>query len=131
MNNSFNSPSSFEKVSNLLSNISDTCDSLISVLDINTDEVCEYTQNVSTKLWSEFFDIVTINFIKLKQHISELNLIMSDTSIYTQDELFTIEKSLLSIESKIQKLSTNYSFKDTFALPINELLVSIKSFSLS
>ena len=130
MNNSLNSPSSFTKASNLLSNISDTCDSLLSVLDASTDEVCDYTQSVSTKLWSEFFDITTVNFIKLKQHISELSFIMTDISNYTQDELTAIEESLLSIESKIQKLSTNYAFKDTFALPIDELLVSIKSLSL-
>lgn len=130
MNNSLNSFSSFEKVSNLLSSISDTCDSLLSVLDVNTDEVCEYTQSVSTKLWSEFFDIATVNFIKLKQHILDLSLIMSDVSTYTEEELLAIEQSLLFIESKIQQLSTNYSFKDTFALPISELLVSIKSLSL-
>lgn len=130
MNNSFNRLSSFEKVSNLLSNISETCDSLFSVLDVNTDEVCDYTYTVSTKLWSEFFDIATTNFIKLKQHLVDLKLMILDTSIYTQKEIIMIKNSLSSIETKINKLSDNYAFKDTFSLPISELLLDIKSFSL-
>ncbi|MDR0860010.1 MAG: hypothetical protein LBO09_03340 [Candidatus Peribacteria bacterium] len=61
------------KVSQLVENIANTCDALISALEVNAQSVGSYGGGIVEHFDSEFVDRVVKALLKIKYHVTRLD----------------------------------------------------------
>ena len=84
---SLNSIQSNEKLSNLMDKINETCDALISALEVNAQSVGEYGGWVAHQINTEYVDILIKNILKIKYHLLRLEKELNNGLVTSRDEL--------------------------------------------
>lgn len=126
-----------EKLSFLMDKINETCDALISTLEINAQSVGEYSGWVAHQINTEYIDILIKNILKIKYHLFRLEKELNNGLISSQDELKLIVEWLLDTIDTIDRVCANdgylrnqFSFatdelKELITKMLNEITISI------
>ena len=119
---SLNSLQSNEKLSNLLDKINETCDALISALEVNAQSVGEYGGWVAHQINTEYVDILIKNILKIKYHLLRLEKELNNGLINSEDELKCIVWGLLDTIDTIDTVCANAGYlRNQFSFATDEL----------
>lgn len=111
-----------EKLINLIEQINDTCNALISALDINAESVGTYTGGVAQQINTEYVDILIKNILKIKYHLLRLEKELHNGLINSSDELKFIVEWLLNTVDTIDSLCMNDGYlRNQFSYATDEL----------
>ena len=136
---SVNSIQSNEKLSNLMDKINETCNALISALEINAESVGAYGGWVAHQISTEYIDLLIKNILKIKYHLVRLEKELNNGLISSQDELKFIVGWLLdtidtidTICAKDGYLRNQFSFatdelKDLITKMLDEITISLSA----
>ena len=134
---STNSIQSNERLSNIMDKIDETCNALISALEINAQSDWEYGWWVAHKINTEYVDLLIKNILKIKYHLFRLEKEIKNGLISSQEELKCIIGWLLDTIDTIDTVCANdgylrneFSFatdelKDLITKMLNEITISI------
>ena len=134
---SANSIQSNEKLSSLMNKINETCDALISALELNAQSVWRYSGWVAHKISTEYVDLLIKNILKIKYHLFRLEKELNNGLISSHEELKCIIGWLLDTIDAIDTVCANdgylrnqFSFatdelKDLITKMLNEITISI------
>lgn len=119
---SINSIQSNEKLSNLMDKINETCDALISALEVNAQSVGEYGWWVAHKISTEYVDLLIKNILKIKYHLLRLERELNNWLINSQEELKCIVEWLLNTIDTIDTVCINDGYlRNQFSFATDEL----------
>ena len=119
---SANSIQSNEKLSNLMDKINETCDALISALEVNAQSVGEYGWWVAHQISTEYVDLLIKNILKIKYHLLRLERELNNWLINSQEELKCIVEWLLNTIDTIDTVCINDGyFRNQFSFATDEL----------
>ena len=136
---SLNSIHSNEKLSNIMDKISETCNALISALEVNAQSVWEYGGWIAHQINTEYVDILIKNILKIKYHLLRLEKELSNGLISSKDELKCIVGWLLDTLDTIDEVCLNdgylrnqFSFatdelKELITKMLNEITISVSA----
>ena len=119
---SSNSILSNEKLSNLIDKINETCNALISALEVNAESVGGYSWWVAHQINTEYIDILIKNILKIKYHLLRLEKELNNWFASSQDELKYIIWGLLDTIDTIDTVCANDGYlRNQFSFATNEL----------
>ena len=119
---SSNSILSNEKLSNLIDKINETCNALISALEVNAESVGWYSWWVAHQINTEYIDILIKNILKIKYHLLRLEKELNNWFASSQDELKYIIWGLLDTIDTIDTVCANDGYlRNQFSFATNEL----------
>ena len=119
---SSNSIQSNEKLSNLMDKINETCNALISALEVNAEAVGQYGGWVAHQINTEYIDILIKNILKIKYHLVRLEKELNNGLITSQDELKFIVGWLLDTIDTIDTVCANDGYlRNQFSFATDEL----------
>ena len=119
---SLNSIQSNEKLSNIMDKISETCNALISALEVNAQSVWEYGGWIAHQINTEYVDILIKNILKIKYHLLRLEKELSNGLISSEDELKCIVGWLLDTLDTINEVCLNDGYlRNQFSFATDEL----------
>ena len=119
---SVNSIQSNEKLSNIMDKISETCNALISALEVNAQSVWEYGGWVAHQINTEYVDILIKNILKIKYHLFRLEKELNNGLISSEYELKCIVGGLLDTLDAIDTVCVNDGYlRNQFSFATNEL----------
>ena len=119
---SSNSILSNEKLSNLINKINETCNALISALEINAESVGGYSWWVAHQINTEYIDILIKNILKIKYHLLRLEKELNNWFASSQNELKYIIWGLLDTIDTIDTVCANDGYlRNQFSFATNEL----------
>jgi len=119
---SANSILSNEKLSNLIDKINETCNALISALEINAESVGAYGGWVAHQISTEYIDLLIKNILKIKYHLLRMEKELNNGLINSQDELKCIVWWLLDTIDTIDTVCVNDGYlRNQFSFATNEL----------
>ena len=119
---SSNSIQSNEKLINIMDKINETCNALISALEVNAQSVGEYGGGVAYKINTEYVDILIKNILKIKYHLFRLEKELNNWLINSQDDLKCIVGWLLDTIDVIDTVCANDGYlRNQFSFATNEL----------
>ena len=119
---SANSIQSNEKLTNLMEKIDETCNALISALEVNAQSVGEYGGWVAHKISTEYIDILIKNILKIKYHLFRLEKELNNGFITSQEELKLIVGWLLDTIDTIDTVCANDGYlRNQFSFATDEL----------
>ncbi|MDR3169173.1 MAG: hypothetical protein LBU27_05450 [Candidatus Peribacteria bacterium] len=110
------------KITQLVKNIAQTCDALVSALEINTQSVGNYGGSVLYHFDSEFVDRVVNSLLKIKYHTMRLDKELKNGLISSCEELEQVVSGLLQTIDSLDTLMLEDGFmKNQFSWAIEEL----------
>ena len=119
---SANSIQSNEKLSNLMDKINETCNALISALEVNAESVGSYGGWVAHQINTEYVDILIKNILKIKYHLVRLERELNNGLISSQEELKCIIWWLLDTMDTIDTVCANDGYlRNQFSFATDEL----------
>ena len=119
---SLNSIQSNEKLSNLMDKINETCDALISALEVNAESVGSYGGWVAHQINTEYIDLLIKNILKIKYHLFRLERELNNGLITSRDELKYIVEWLLDTIDTIDTVCANDGYlRNQFSFATDEL----------
>ena len=119
---SLNSIQSSEKLSNLTDKINETCNALISALEVNAESVGQYGGWVAHQINTEYVDILIKNILKIKYHLIRLEKELNKWLITSEDELKCIVGWLLDTIDTIDTVCVNDGYlRNEFSFATDEL----------
>ncbi len=119
---STNSIQSNERLSNIMDKIDETCNALISALEINAQSVWEYGWWVAHKINTEYVDLLIKNILKIKYHLFRLEKEIKNGLISSQEELKCIIGWLLDTIDTIDTVCANDGYlRNEFSFATDEL----------
>jgi len=119
---SVNSIQSNEKLSNLMDKINETCNALISALEVNAKSVGEYGGWVAHQISTEYVDILIKNILKIKYHLIRLEKELNNGLISSEEELKCIIWWLLDTIDTIDTVCANDGYlRNQFSFATDEL----------
>ena len=119
---SANSIQSNEKLSNLMDKITETCNALISALELNAQSVGEYGGWVAHQINTEYVDILIKNILKIKYHLIRLEKELNNGLISSEEELKCIIWWLLDTMDTIDTVCANDGYlRNQFSFATDEL----------
>lgn len=119
---SVNSIQSNEKLSNLVDKINETCNALISALEVNAQSVGEYGGWVAHQINTEYVDILIKNILKIKYHLIRLQKELNNGLISSEEELKCIIWWLLDTMDTIDTVCANDGYlRNQFSFATDEL----------
>ena len=119
---SANSIQSNEKLSSLMEKIDETCNALISALELNAESVWAYGGGVAHKINTEYVDILIKNILKIKYHLLRLEKELNNGLINSEDELKCIVGWLLDTVDTIDTVCANDGYlRNQFSFATDEL----------
>ena len=119
---SSNSILSNEKLSNLIDKINETCNALISALEVNAESVGGYSWWVAHQINTEYIDILIKNILKIKYHLLRLEKELNNWFASSQDELKYIIWGLLDTIDTIDTVCANDGYlRNQFSFATDEL----------
>ena len=119
---SLNSIQSSEKLSNLMDKINETCNALISALEVNAESVGQYGGWVAHQINTEYVDILIKNILKIKYHLIRLEKELNKWLITSEDELKCIVGWLLDTIDTIDTVCANDGYlRNEFSFATDEL----------
>lgn len=111
-----------EKLSNLIDRINETCNALISALEINAESVGGYSGWVAHQISTEYIDILIKNILKIKYHLLHLEKELNNGFTFSKDELKYIIGWLLDTIDAIDTVCTNdWYLRNQFSFATDEL----------
>lgn len=117
-----NSIQSNEKLSNLINKINETCNALVSALEINAQSIGGYSWWIAHQINTEYVDLLIKNILKIKYHLIHLEKNLNKWLINSQDELKSIVEWLLITTDTIDTICLNDGyFRNQFSFVTNEL----------
>ncbi len=119
---SSNSSKLSEKLVQTMEKINETCNALISALEVNAQAVWEYGGGVAHKINSEYVDILIKNILKIKYHLFRMQKELNNGLITSQDELKYIVGGLLDTMDAIDTVCANDGYlRNQFSFATDEL----------
>ena len=119
---SFNSIQSNEKLPQLINKINETCNALISALEVNAQSIWEYGWGIAHQINTEYIDILIKNILKIKYHLLRLQKELSNWLISSEEELKCIVWWLLNTIDTIDTVCINDGYlRNHFSFATNEL----------
>ena len=119
---SSNSIQSNERLANIMDKINETCNALISALEVNAQSVWEYGGWVAHKINTEYVDLLIKNILKIKYHLVRLEKELNNGLITSQDELKLIVGWLLDTIDAIDTVCANDGYlRNQFSFATDEL----------
>ena len=119
---SLNSIQSNEKLSNLMDKINETCDAIISALEVNAESVGAYGGWVAHQINTEYVDILIKNILKIKYHLLRLEKELNNGLVTSRDELKYIVGGLLDTLDAIDTVCANDGYlRNQFSFATDEL----------
>jgi len=119
---SLNSIQSNEKLSNLMDKINETCNALISALEVNAQSVWEYGGWIAHQINTEYIDILIKNILKIKYHLLRLEKELKNGLISSEEELKCIVWWLLDTIDTIDTVCANdWYLRNQFSFATDEL----------
>ena len=119
---SSNSILSNEKLTNLIDKINETCNALISALEVNAESVWSYGGWVAHQINTEYIDILIKNILKIKYHLLRLEKELNNWLITSEEELKCIVWWLLDTIDTIDTVCANdWYLRNQFSFATNEL----------
>ena len=128
-----------EKLSNLMDKINETCNALISALEVNAESVGSYGGWIAHQINTEYIDILIKNILKIKYHLLRLEKEVNNWLIYSEEELKCIIWGLLDTLDTIDEVCINdgylrnqFSFatdelKELITKMLNEITISVSA----
>ena len=111
-----------ETLSSLIDKINDTCNALISALEINAESIGQYGGWVAHQINTEYIDILIKNILKIKYHLVRLEKELKNGLISSQDELKFIVWWLLDTIDTIDTVCANDGYlRNQFSFATDEL----------
>ena len=119
---SINSIQSSEKLSQLMDKINETCNALISALEVNAQSIGEYGGWITHKISTEYIDILIKNLLKIKYHLQRLQKELDNGLITSEEELKYIVWWLLDTLDTIDSVCLNdWYLRNQFSFATDEL----------
>ena len=119
---SSNSIQANEKLSNLMDKINETCNALISALEVNAESIGWYSGWVAHKINTEYIDLLIKNILKIKYHLFRLEKEINNGLISSQEELKCIIEWLLDTIDTIDTVCINDGYlRNQFSFATDEL----------
>ena len=119
---STNSIQSNERLANIMDKINETCDALISALEVNAQSVGEYGGWVAHQINTEYVDLLIKNILKIKYHLLRLEKELNNGLINSQEELKLIVGWLLDTIDTIDTVCANDGYlRNQFSFATDEL----------
>ena len=119
---SANSIQSNEKLFNLMDKINETCDALVSALEVNAESVGQYGGWIAHQINTEYIDLLIKNILKIKYHLFRLEKELNNWLISSQDELKYIVEWLLDTIDTIDTVCANDGYlRNQFSFATDEL----------
>ena len=119
---SSNSSMLSEKLVQTMEKINETCNALISALEVNAQAVWEYGGGVAHKINTEYVDILIKNILKIKYHLLRLERELNNWLISSEDELKFIVGWLLDTMDTIDTVCANDGYlRNQFSFATDEL----------
>ena len=119
---SSNSIQSNESLAFIMDKINETCDALISALEINAESVGQYGGWIAHKINTEYIDLLIKNILKIKYHLVRLEKELNNGLISSQDELKLIVAWLLDTMDTIDTVCANDGYlRNQFSFATDEL----------
>ncbi len=128
-----------EKLSNLMDKINETCNALISALEVNAESVGSYGGWIAHQINTEYIDILIKNILKIKYHLLRLEKEVNNWLISSEEELKCIIWGLLDTLDTIDEVCINdgylrnqFSFatdelKELITKMLNEITISVSA----
>ena len=111
-----------EKLVQTMDKINETCNALISALEVNAQSVGEYGGGVAHKINTEYIDLLIKNILKIKYHLLRLEKELNNGLITSQDELKYIVGWLLDTMDTIDTVCANDGYlRNQFSFATDEL----------
>ena len=119
---SINSIQSNEKLSSLMKKIDETCNALMSALEVNAESIGEYGGWVAHQINTEYVDLLIKNILKIKYHLFRLEKELNNGLISSQEELKCIVGWLLDTIDAIDTVCANDGYlRNQFSFATDEL----------
>ena len=117
---------STNKLSHLVEQINQTCDALLSALEVSAGAVGNYGGGIIQQFDSEFVDRVVKALLKIKHHTTRLSKEIQNWLISSPEELGNIVSGLLDTVDQLNTLMMNDGFmRNNFTFFIEELKTDI------
>lgn len=111
-----------ERLSSLINQINETCNALISALEINAESVGAYGGWVAHQISTEYIDLLIKNILKIKYHLLRLQKELNTGLINSKDELRCIVGWLLDTIDAIDTVCANDGYlRNQFSFATDEL----------
>lgn len=111
-----------ERLSSLINQINETCNALISALEINAESVWAYGGWVAHQISTEYIDLLIKNILKIKYHLLRLQKELNTGLINSKDELKCIVGWLLDTIDAIDTVCINDGYlRNQFSFATDEL----------
>lgn len=121
------SSESLWKINKLIDNINQTCDMLISALDLNSDSVWVYGISLTEKMDTEFVDIILRKVAEMKNHLIDLKREVNKEFAGNKKDVENIISSLKQTWDNLDNLLlTNWFYRNNFEMPIREVQTMIE-----
>jgi hypothetical protein len=102
--------------------INETCNALISALEVNAQSVGEYGGWIAHKISTEYIDILIKNLLKIKYHLQRLQKELDNGLITSEEELKCIVWWLLDTLDTIDSVCLNdWYLRNQFSFATDEL----------
>ena len=128
-----------EKLSNLMDKINETCNALISALEVNAESVGSYGGWIAHQINTEYIDILIKNILKIKYHLLRLEKEVNNWLISSEEELKCIIWGLLDTLDTIDEVCINDGYlrnqlsfatdelKELITKMLNEITISVSA----
>ncbi|MFZ2150804.1 MAG: hypothetical protein WAZ12_00590 [Candidatus Absconditicoccaceae bacterium] len=121
------SSESLGKINSLIDNINQTCDMLVSALDLNSDAVGVYGISLTEKMDTEFVDIILLKVAQMKNHLIDLKREVNKEFSDNQKDVEKIISSLREVGDNLDILLLGNGFyRNNFEMPIREVQTMIE-----
>ncbi len=121
------SSESLWKINKLIDNINQTCDMLISALDLNSDSVWVYWISLTEKMDTDLVDIILQKIYQMKTHLIELKREVNKEFAGNKKDVETIISSLKETWDNLDNLLLENGFyRNNFEMPIREVQTMIE-----
>ena len=125
--NAKSSSESLWKINKLIDNISQTCDMLVSALDLNSDSVWIYWINLTEKMDTDLVDIMLMKIAEMKNHLIDLKREVNKEFAGNKKDVEKIISSLREVWDNLDNLLLwNGFYRNNFEMPIREIQTMIE-----
>lgn len=121
------SSESLWKINRLIDNINQTCDMLISALDINSDSVWVYGISLTEKMDTDLVDVLLRKIAEMKNHLIDLKREVNKEFAGNKEDIHNIISSLKEVGDNLDNmLLGNWFYRNNFEMPIREVQTMIE-----
>ncbi len=125
--NAKNLSESFWKINKLIDSINNTCDMLVSVLDLNSDTVWVYGISLTEKMDTDLVDILLRKIAEMKNHLIDLKREVNKEFAGNKKDIHNIISSLKEVGDNLDNLLLENGFyRNNFEMPIREVQTMIE-----